>query len=47
MIVTQVLQILVCMCMATIVGVVNMRNLRTEMYHRNQPNKTKIALNKP
>ena len=34
-------------CMAAIVGIVSRRGLRIEACHRNQPNKSKIALYKP
>ena len=33
--------------MAAIVGIISRRGLRIEMRHRNQPNKSKLALYKP
>ena len=33
--------------MAAIVGIVSRRGLRIEAHHRNQPNKSKLALYKP
>ena len=34
-------------CMAAVVGIVSRRGLRIEVCHRNQPNKSKLALYKP
>ena len=33
--------------MAAVVGIVSKRGLRIEAHHRNQPNKSKLALYKP